>query len=388
MAAINNINDYVARSVVIYCRISTPGQKTLATQNKVCDDYVRACIPNVGLINHKNSTDSAYNDSTSRSQLGALKDVCDSTRATDLVVYNIDRLSRNVSHCAEFFKYLNRSAIRLHSTTENVDISTPNGWANTMQMVIRAETFSRDRSQRVKASIDYRRSLGGVIGSVPWGFKTEPVEVNDGGQVVEIRVKVIDPEAIPVIRFILAMSNAFDYGISCTQLTGLMGLIPADVRTDSTNSDTISFHDEDGNEIEFLRNGGFTCGDVAGMLNDYGIKSPRGSSWSSATIGSVIKNHMNDEVVAALTAMGDASAVDDVVSDMDAMELSGIPSYVDEATGFASLDAPYDARHDEVRGSEVEMTAIDMLQEMTTMRLAMEGMYDKMQEMQNHCMDC
>lgn len=123
-----------------------------------------------------------------------------------LVVYRIDRLSRNIVRFLSVLEDMCDKGVLIYSRDEDI-------WYHTDKLkfidgIVKANMESELLGKRTRQSIDYRRRRGDYIGSLPYGFK----RVRD--EKTSAMVKVEDPEEQDIIKTILKRkprSHVFDY---------------------------------------------------------------------------------------------------------------------------------------------------------------------------------
>ena len=151
-------------NTIIYCRVSTHDQAetgfSLEAQHEYCTTYAQ----NKGYTVLKTFIERGESAKTlKRTQLQLLtafvKD--NSTDIDVLIVYKLDRLSRNQRDTLNFFYEFNKMGIRIESVTENIDES-PEGKFITSIISAQAEYDNNKKSRRVVDVIEksgQRRSV-------------------------------------------------------------------------------------------------------------------------------------------------------------------------------------------------------------------------------------
>lgn len=181
----------------IYCRVSSKqqskyneGHTSLDVQEilKHCDEK------DINVIRVVKEAYSARNmDRLAGLQVPVLHRIC---RSDDLCFYDISRFSRNAHHALNILEELNDRGISVHSVSENITYSNASG-RNQFRLQLCASTYYSDLcSQKVKASIAFRRARGDHIGHTAYGYTTEVDEKTN------IRVKVTSVPEMKVIEYI------------------------------------------------------------------------------------------------------------------------------------------------------------------------------------------
>ena len=123
------------------------------------------------------------------------------TAGQTIYVYDISRFSRNAHHALNLLEKLNDRNISVHSVKEN--LTYRDVWSrNQFRIQLSAANFVSDIcSEKVKASISFRRARGDYIGLTPYGFSTS---VN---KTTRVRSKVPNEEEMKVIDLIKKYHN-------------------------------------------------------------------------------------------------------------------------------------------------------------------------------------
>ena len=151
------------RQVFIYCRISSEKQ-SLESQVHTCVDYCNKKGLFVDAIIKE--TGSGRN----MKKLKKLSKLISTVNNCDIIIYSIDRFSRNSYDAAISMKILDKNNIRLISVSDNIDLSTASG-RHAFRMRISAAELETDLiSERVKRSIAFKKSKGDAIGVAPYGY--------------------------------------------------------------------------------------------------------------------------------------------------------------------------------------------------------------------------
>jgi DNA invertase Pin-like site-specific DNA recombinase len=117
----------------------------------------------------------------------------ESTRGDVIVVYRVDRLARNVSKFLTLLEEISTKGVKIYSFTEQLWYHEKK--AEFVEKMIQANRESKTISDRVKASIAYRRARGDeCLGNPGYGFKLE----RRNGKIVKVPI----PEEKEVIDMI------------------------------------------------------------------------------------------------------------------------------------------------------------------------------------------
>ena len=113
-----------------------------------------------------------------------------------LLVYRVDRLSRNVRQLAEIAEDLDRSGVALRSATEPFDTSTAAGKMMLQMLAVFAEFERTTIVERITAGMERAAAEGRwIVGSTPFGYLRD----RDKKQIVP------DPARVDIVRRIFRM---------------------------------------------------------------------------------------------------------------------------------------------------------------------------------------
>lgn len=166
-----------------YIRVSTEGQATegvsLEAQAERIERYcdyagfeLVGVVEDAGISGGKNRGRAGFVELLERVEAGEVG---------ALVVYRLDRLSRDMLTLLSFERLLNENGVALHTVEGQVTTGTPDGYMGFAMNALMGEMERRNAGARTKAALQYKRSRGEVVGGVPYGFRRsgailEPVE--------------------------------------------------------------------------------------------------------------------------------------------------------------------------------------------------------------------
>jgi len=157
--------------IATYTRISTDEDRqpfSLAAQADRLENYVKV---QDGWRIVRRFTDSASGATLERP---GLRDALQEARAGVyelLLVYRVDRLSRNVRQLAQVADELEKAGVALRSATEPFDTSSPAGKMMLQMLGVFAEFERATIVERISAGMERAASQGGwVVGRVPYGY--------------------------------------------------------------------------------------------------------------------------------------------------------------------------------------------------------------------------
>ena len=177
------------KTAVIYARYSSDNQteQSIEGQLRVCEQYAK----NNDIVILKTYIDRAMtgtNDNRPDFQQ-MIKDSA-SKEWQNIIVYKLDRFSRNKYETAKYKKILKDNGVKLISAMENIP-DTPEGIILESLLEGMAEYYSAELSQKVKRGMNETRLKGNFTGgNIIYGYKVENHKV------------VINEEQAEVVRFI------------------------------------------------------------------------------------------------------------------------------------------------------------------------------------------
>ena len=201
MESISNLS--MKSQAYIYCRVSTKeqskyssGHSSLEVQEEECRKYCESL--NINVISVVKEVYSAKNMDMMKG-LQYLIDIA--TRGQHIYVYDISRFSRNTHHALNILEILKDKGVSLVSVSEKITYSDPNSRNQFRLQLCSANHVSEICSEKVKASIRFRRARGDYIGRAPFGFTTEVDEKTN------IRSLVPHQKEMEIIQFINLHKN-------------------------------------------------------------------------------------------------------------------------------------------------------------------------------------
>lgn len=159
--SLNNSNN--TSSTWIYVRASTENQNLDAQEFSCFEKAESLNLQVAGLVREIGSARAGVNNLNKLCELinGHVQ------RGDKLIVYSLDRITRNYDEAKDIFNYFQTQNIEIVSVTEN----SVNNKEIFLDRILLAQQESELISQRVKRSINFRRFKRDHIGGVPYGKK-------------------------------------------------------------------------------------------------------------------------------------------------------------------------------------------------------------------------
>ena len=187
----------------IYTRCSTSNDISIETQRKACFDYAKSNgIMLLPFGYQYDNNVSARNMNNLDFELGFWeKHIPD---GSDMIIYSVDRLSRNLLKGIQFLESLSARKINIHFVTNEI-IYNANVSAAAKSMIQQelqtAEKYSNITSEKVKGTINRLRQEGHIFGRAPYGYKHVKID--------NIRKRVHNNEERENIRQIIDRYNNY-----------------------------------------------------------------------------------------------------------------------------------------------------------------------------------
>ena len=263
-------NLFNGTEAIIYVRVSTTEQD-IDAQKFSCEQF---CIQNK--LNIKKiyiEKCSAFKNNSQQK----LHKLIQENQDCNLIIFSIDRLSRNIKIGNELIQQIENKHITLISVKENINLNTALGKHHFRNYINAAQYESELISERVKNSIKYKRANNMHIGQAPYGYKLENKKL------------VKNLEEFAIINFIVRNYGRTESSESLThdlyQLLNILG-------RDESEFVPISFILED-DQFEYrsytvdykLK---ITTRMLSNILNDYNIKK-RAAIWNMNKVSRIVK---------------------------------------------------------------------------------------------------
>lgn len=177
------------KTAVIYARYSSDNQteQSIEGQLRVCQDYAQR---NDILILNTYIDRAMTGTNDNRPDFQQMIKDSEKKEFEHIIVYKIDRFSRNKYETAKYKKILKDNGVKLLSAMENIP-DTPEGIILESLLEGMAEYYSAELAQKVKRGMKETRLKGNFTGgNIIYGYKVENHKV------------IIDEEKAEVVRFI------------------------------------------------------------------------------------------------------------------------------------------------------------------------------------------
>lgn len=257
-------------NTIIYVRISSLNQ-SLESQEHECLKYCQE--KNLHIIDIIHEIASSYKNKQSK-----LKQLINDNNNINIVIYSIDRFSRDLTTANQLLSKMEQNNITLLSVKEQLDLKTPVGRHNFIIGISQAQLESEMISQRVKTNIRYKRDHDMFIGQAPYGY-----------QVVDNK-KVPHPIEQHVIKFII---NNYNKQLTSVEFTARLYKLLDLHQKPSDSYVSIAFDDHDGKQIAENIKVMITPEMLGDILNEYEILK-RNKFWNTNKIRNIFTGSFNN----------------------------------------------------------------------------------------------
>lgn len=261
-----------SKNAIIYCRIST-AQQSLIAQENTCRVYCTQ--KGYNLLQVVNETGSAFQGKCQ----AKLLELINSSKDVNLIIYSIDRFSRNVNHCDKMIETLLANRINLECVQNPINISSAWGRHNLRLAVLDSQYECERLAERVKNTANYRKQHGIKTRST-YGYN-----LSDDKKSV-----VINPSEKAVVDFIVRYSNK---QMTSPQITGCLFDLMRKLNKPKSDFVPVMITDKDSDEYyadDFKIK--LTGVVISNILNDYEI-TKRGKHWTAVKVRAIYKSAWN-----------------------------------------------------------------------------------------------
>ena len=192
--------------VVIYARFSSHNQneQSIEGQLKYCEDYAKR---NDYHIIHTYIDEARSGTSDSREQFQQMIEDSKNKTFQGILVYQLDRFSRNRYDSAIYKNKLKKNGVRVFSARENI---SDDASGILMESVLEgmAEYYSAELGQKVVRGMEINASKGFYNGGpIPLGLKVEevPLPLGANGKMIIKKKYAIDKEKAEIVQKIFEM---------------------------------------------------------------------------------------------------------------------------------------------------------------------------------------
>ena len=158
-----------------YVRVSTEGQAKEGVSIDNQKERIAAYCAYKGFDLGEIIEDAGVSGGLNRAREGfiTLLDRIEQGDVEAVILYSLERLSRDMLTLLALERYFNEHDVELHTVEGQVDTSTPDGWTSFAIRSFSGEIERRQVKYRTKKALEYKKRRGEVVGSVPYGYRRE-----------------------------------------------------------------------------------------------------------------------------------------------------------------------------------------------------------------------
>ena len=200
-------DETLKKQAVIYCRVSTMEQvvegMSLTVQDEACSNFVEK---NGGIIAKKFHEEGESGAIEERTQLKELQEYCrrNEKYIDRLIVYKVDRLSRDTGIYMKLRHFMYSLGIRIVSVTESFE-DAPAGRYMEIILAGQAQFDNENRAERCKGGMVQAVKSGRFVWKAPVGYKNT--------RIVGYANIVIDKEKAPLVKRIFSLVASDSYSL-------------------------------------------------------------------------------------------------------------------------------------------------------------------------------
>jgi site-specific DNA recombinase len=177
-----------------YCRISTEKQLDgVSLENQ--QGRIAAYCAYKGFELSRTITDEAVSGAKNKDRTGFIEllDSIESREVNAVVLYSLERLSRNMLTLLALERLLNEYEVSLHTIEGEINTTSPDGFMNFAMKAFMGEMERRQVKYRTKKAMEFKKGHGDVVGSIPYGYQRQEdslVEVPAEQDVIKLANKL------------------------------------------------------------------------------------------------------------------------------------------------------------------------------------------------------
>jgi len=158
-----------------YIRVSTAGQaeEGVSLENQAARIEAYCQYKGFELVNIIEDAGISGGKNRARPGFVELLDTIEQGRADVVILYSLERLSRDMLTLLAMERLLDEYDIELHTIEGQVDTSTPDGFMNFAMKAFLGEMERRQVKHRTKKAMEHLKKKNQVVGSVPYGYSRE-----------------------------------------------------------------------------------------------------------------------------------------------------------------------------------------------------------------------
>jgi len=162
-----------------YVRCSTEIQATEGVSLQYQRERIQAYCDYKGFELAEVIEDAGISGGTNKGRAGFLEllDRIEQGEAEAVILFSLERLSRDMLTLLALERYLDDHDVELHTVEGQIDTATPDGFMAFSMKAFFGEMERRQIKYRTKKALEHKKAHGQVTGSVPYGYRKEGKEL-------------------------------------------------------------------------------------------------------------------------------------------------------------------------------------------------------------------
>ncbi len=162
-------------NAVSYTRVSTDAQVKEGVSLENQAERIRSYCHYKGFSLLAEIEDAGISGGINKARVGfvGLLDLVEAGGVEIIVLYSLERLSRDMLTLLALERLLDEHNVELHTVEGQIDTSSPDGFMSFAMKAFLGEMERRQVKWRTKKAMQHKKDHGQVVGSVPFGYRRE-----------------------------------------------------------------------------------------------------------------------------------------------------------------------------------------------------------------------
>jgi site-specific DNA recombinase len=167
------------KRAIAYTRVSTEDQAKHGISLENQTERIRAYCQYKGFDVVAEIEDAGISGGVNKGREGFIQllNLVESGKADVIVLYSLERLSRDMLTLLALERLLDEYTVELHTVDGQIDTSTPSGWMTFAMHAFTGELERRNIKHRTKRAMEHKKSNGHLTGAVCYGYSEKSVDV-------------------------------------------------------------------------------------------------------------------------------------------------------------------------------------------------------------------
>lgn len=163
------------KKAVSYIRVSTEDQAKNGVSLENQAERIRAYAQYKGFSLVVEIQDAGVSGGINKARTGFIEllDLVERGGVDVIVLYSLERLSRDMLTLLALERLLDEHGVELHTVDGQVDTSTPDGFMAFAMKAFLGEMERRQVKYRTRKAMEHKKARGQVVGQVPYGYERQ-----------------------------------------------------------------------------------------------------------------------------------------------------------------------------------------------------------------------